>query len=358
MTLRAPEAGELDRDRIAGELLRHLRTEAGLERAAFDGPPIRVMGGFETLIYAFQLTGAPPKLAGPLVVRVFPETGGVRQAKKEAVFQNAVAATGYPAPRVVVPGSERVIGGRAFNVMERVRGHSLMEDLLADPAAAPRVADQLAQTLADLHELRSSPVADSLRDAGIPAHEATLAGRLRYLQPYVADRALAHLEPGMAWLLENQLSERDVLSVCHGDFHPGNVMVDDGRVTGVLDWPGGQLADPEYDVAVSLVLVAVAGPTLAEGVPAGTFEAFADRYVEAYSRRRALDSGRLSFYRAYRVLRAFLRGTAARTPGVAPELLPRDQYPWAAAGTLRRLAGVFQEITGIALPLPSGVEPE
>ncbi|MCH8346269.1 MAG: phosphotransferase, partial [Chloroflexi bacterium] len=155
MTLQAPETGEFDGDRVAGELLRHLQTEPGLERAAFDGPPVRLMGGFETLIYAFRLTGAPSELSGPLVVRVFAEAGGVPQARKEAVFQNAVAGTGYPAPRVVVPGCERVMGGRAFNVMERVPGHSLMEDLLADMAAAPRVADQLAQTLAELHAVPS-----------------------------------------------------------------------------------------------------------------------------------------------------------------------------------------------------------
>ena len=271
------------------------------------------------------------------------------QARKEAVFQNAVAGTGYPAPRVVAPGGERVIGGRAFNVMERVSGHSLMADLLADLAAAPRVVDQLAQTLADLHAVPSGGVADSLRDAGIPEHEATLAGRLRYLQSYVADSALAHLGPGVAWLLENQPSERDVLSVCHGDFHPGNVMVDGGRVMGFV-----QLADPEYDVAVSLVLMSVAAPELVSDVPP---EAFALGYFESYSRRSTVDPDRVRYYRAYRAMRAFLRGTAALTPGVNPRLLPRDQYPWAADGVVWRLAGVIQETTSVAVPLPSGVGP-
>ena len=87
MTLQAPETGEFDGDRVAGGLLRHLQTEPGLERTAFDGPPVRLMGGFETLIYAFRLTGAPSELSGPLVVRVFAEAGGVPQARKEAVFQ-------------------------------------------------------------------------------------------------------------------------------------------------------------------------------------------------------------------------------------------------------------------------------
>ncbi len=64
MTLQAPDAGELDADRIADELLRHLRTEPGLEGTFFAESPERLMGGFETLIYAFQFAGAPSELAG------------------------------------------------------------------------------------------------------------------------------------------------------------------------------------------------------------------------------------------------------------------------------------------------------
>jgi aminoglycoside phosphotransferase (APT) family kinase protein len=125
-------------------------------------------------------------------------------------------------------------------------------------------------------------------------------------------------------------------------------------VTGVLDWAGEQLSDPEHDVAVSLVLVAVGAPMLAANVPAAAFEAFAGEYLAAYEKRRPLDPDRLSYYRAYRVLRAFLRGTASRTPGVAQELLPRDNYPWSAEGALRRLADLFQDITGVELPVRAG----
>ncbi len=250
-----------------------------------------------------------------------------------------------------------MIDGRAFNIMERIPGHSLMEDMFTDAEAGPRVADQLAQTLADLHAMPSSSVEESLRAAGFPMQQANLSSGLRHIQRYVAESAMAHLAPATEWLTQNQPSERDTLSVCHGDFHPGNVMADAGRITGVLDWPGALLADPEYDVAITLTLIAVAGPALADNVPAEVFEAFANGYLEAYSRRRPVPPARLRYYRAYRAIRAFVRATAARTPGVDPDLLPRDQYPWAEEGAARRLAGVIKDTTGIDVPLPPGVEP-
>ncbi len=357
MTSQTPDAAEVDAGQVADELLRLLRTQPDMESVSFAEPPRRLMGGFETLIYAFRLSDAATHLAGPLVLRLLAEPGGMIQAGKEAVFQNAVAATGYPAPRVLVAGGERTIGGRAFNVMERVSGHSMMEDLLAVLATGPEVADLLAQTHASLHAVPSDRIATAIEGAGIPLRAVSLAGQLDNLQRYVADDALAHLEPCVTWLLEKRPVERDQLVVCHGDFHPGNVMVDSGKVAGVLDWSGALLADPEYDIAVSLVLVSVAAPELASDVPPEALKAFALGYLESYSRRRRVDPERVRYYRAYRAMRAFLRGTAARTPGVNPGLLPRDQYPWAAEGVVRRLAGVIQETTGIAVPLPPGVEP-
>ena len=70
--------------------------------------------------------------------------------------------------------------------------------------------------------------------------------------------------------------------------------------------------------------MAVAAPELVSDVPLEGFEAFALAYLESYSRRRTVDLERVRYYRAYRAMRAFLRGTGALTPGVNHELLPRD----------------------------------
>jgi aminoglycoside phosphotransferase (APT) family kinase protein len=162
------------------------------------------------------------------VVRIFPESGGAAKGAREAAFHNAIADADFPSPRVIISSGSGTISRRAFNVME---------SLFADPANATRIADQLAETLVELHTVPVNGISSSLRDAGIEVSRSSSGGNLSYLQSYTADPALAHLEPGAAWLTANTPPERDVLSICHGGYHPGNVMVDNGQVTGVLDWP-------------------------------------------------------------------------------------------------------------------------
>ena len=357
VALQNPDAGGFEDEQVRDEFLAFLRVEADVDSLSFTENPVRLLGGFDTLIFAFSPDGAPQELAGPLIVRVFPDMAGQGQAKKEAVFQNAMADAGYAAPRVLIHCGARTIAGRAFNVMERVSGHSPMEDMMSGPEVAPRVTDQLARAHVDLHDLPSGDIAGSLRESGVSAEAFTTSGQLRFIERYAAEPALSHLTPLVDWLVANRPEQRDELSICHGDFHPGNIMVDGERVSGILDWPGAVLADAEYDVAASVVLITVGGSSLAPDTPPEIFEAFAAGYLDSYSQQRTLDPERLRYYRASRAVRAFLRRSAARTSRVARDLAPRDQYPWTEEGAVRRLARVISETTGIDAPLPPGVEP-
>ena len=107
MTLQSPETGGLDENQIKESVLEHIRAERSVPSLSFAEDPARLMGGFDTLVYAFRLAGAPTDLAGPLVLRVFPGPGGVGQASKEAIFQNAVASSGFPVPKVIVAGGDK-----------------------------------------------------------------------------------------------------------------------------------------------------------------------------------------------------------------------------------------------------------
>lgn len=67
------------------------------------------------------------------------------------------------------------------------------------------------------------------------------------------------------------------LGLCHGDFHPGNVLVDDGVVTGVVDWSAAWLGPAEADVATCRADLAV---VLGEKAP----DDFLGAYQEASDR--------------------------------------------------------------------------
>ena len=42
-------------------------------------------------------------------------------------------------------------------------------------------------------------------------------------------------------------------TLIHGDFMWDNVLVEDGRITGIIDWGGGAFGDPRYDLALAIL---------------------------------------------------------------------------------------------------------
>lgn len=47
--------------------------------------------------------------------------------------------------------------------------------------------------------------------------------------------------------------------VMHGDLHAGNLLVDDGQLSGLVDWDRAAIGDPRVDVAYAAVSLALAG---------------------------------------------------------------------------------------------------
>src|SRR5207248_7580633 len=137
---------------------------------------------------------------------------------------------------------------------------------------------------------------------------STFDGYLDSLARRIDRAGLAGLAPLLAWLRERRPAD-DPLAVCHGDFHPQNVLVEHGAATGVLDWPNALLADPVFDVAstlgilrfVPVDLVSTSRPLrwLARvGQPL-----LAARYLAGYRRRRAIPVERLGYYQVAAGLR-------------------------------------------------------
>jgi len=156
----------------------------------------------------------------------------------EFAVQRAAFEAGVATPEPLAYGSD-------FIVMRYAPGS-------AAPAAVRAVADpdalarELARTLACLHRLTpdrlalpalAAPPADPGR-AMIAAYRALLDARSRaYPVLEWGLRALEHAPPA---------PHRVVL--CHGDFRAGNFLIDDGRLSGVLDWEFARWGDPCADL--------------------------------------------------------------------------------------------------------------
>lgn len=316
-------------DDLSGRLLAYLRAAFADDRPGYAPdyaePPSRMRGGSQAHIYRFGLSGAPPGLKGPLVLRLYPRGYDAERAVKEGLVQNGLARQGYPTPRVHATCADRSVLGGVFLVME-FRPGGLM--LHAAPEAAPAM---LGETHAALHRLDPRPILESFRARGWPASRFRYEGELAVLRERARRRP--RLRPVVDWLSANRPPEPEPPAICHGDFHPLNLLVRDGEVAGVLDWSDAVAADPALDVACTMLLIRVFGRRVLS--PPESDRA-AVTYLEAYRAREPLDPGRLDYYRIRRCLIGLMDGADG-------------QAAWRHPAIARELAADVRRVTGIAV---------
>ena len=336
----------------APALLAHLRRELHAPALAYAEPPAAISGGYDTRIFGFRLAGGPAEWSGPLILRVLNPAHDPARALRERATQNALAGLGSPVPRVLTACVDRAPLGAGFMVMDRAAGRPLLD------ARRPGVAWTLAETHARLHALNPEPVLRALDDEGRAAgwgfdrDTVSFEGHLASLDRRIREAGLAGLAGGMRWLLGAGPGASGPRVICHGDFHPQNVLAVDGRVTAVLDWPNMVVAAPEYDVASTRVILTQT-PVALFPVPAALRPLLAAgrrilvaRYLAVYRKRRALDRARLPYFEAAACMRGLVRVAAARA-GEGAALSPLD-----ASSFGERLAARFGRVSGVPVTLP------
>jgi len=142
--------------------------------------------------------------------------------------------------------------------------------------------------------------------------------------------------------MENRRPEPEHPAVCHGDFHALNILVHDGKVSGVLDWPGFAIADPVFDIANTIVLTTIPAKHLSasmEGFSSVDWDLAAELYLSAYRTRKKLDSTNLDYYRVRRCVMALIQGF-------------EGQKVWQHPMIVRDLVGYILKTTSIQITLP------
>jgi uncharacterized protein (TIGR02172 family) len=167
------------------------------------------------------------------VVKLFSPSFSGPAVEQEAEVARTVHATGLSAPAV-----DRVVKveGRAGIVYERVDGPTLLSGLARQPWRVVGVARLMGRLHADMHS-RAAPALPSQRERLLRKIEAAapLTVKLR------AD-ALAVLQ-----------KLPDSNSLCHGDFHPDNILETRAGPV-IIDWHDATHGHPQADVARTLVL--------------------------------------------------------------------------------------------------------
>ncbi len=239
------------------------------------------------------------------VLKLFRDWYPAEDVRFEAQVARTVHATGLAVPAV---GDVIEVEGRWGIVYERVDGVSMLQRLISKPWAVARFARLLAKLQAAMHS-RTAPE--------LPSQRRRLERRIQAAKPLPPDLKDAALR-ALA-----RLPDADV--ICHGDFHPDNVLMT-ARGSVIIDWIDATRGHPLADVARTSLIMRLGG------LPPGA------------ARRWLIQALRALFHTAY------LRRYFQLRPG-SRQLLAAWQVP-VAAGHLEE--GIVEEERLVAL-VASGV---
>lgn len=323
----------MDDSEVVTRLLQYLAKEFDCPNLGYAEPPARISGGRDASIFGFALHDAPEALSGPLILRLNRAEVREERVRLETIVHNWLAAQRYACPDVRVTGADPSVLGGVFTVMTRLPGRPLAHEIeriwgdrgmigratgvLRVWAILARVIDAWVDTQIRLHTLEPAPLLAAVSAGGLDPATITFEGQLRAISTTIEQLSPSGLKPAVAWLNAHRPSATLPSAVCHGDFHPLNILARNGKVTGVIDWVNIVVAPAEMDVGSAIANIATAPFGVPRGVQFALRIVMAHilrRYQRTYTERRALDEDAVRYFQVFRCvhqLASVLRSRAA-----------------------------------------------
>lgn len=175
------------------------------------------------------------------VLKLFYDWFELEDIEYEARIARAIHASGLPVPTV---GDVIRVNGRNGLVYQRLDGDTMLKKMTRKPWSV----FEYARRMAELHfEMHSSPI-----QADIPSQRQKLGSKIRH-----AEALPEHLRAKALVALETM---PDYNRLCHGDFHPNNILMTvQGEI--VIDWIDASNGNPLADVARTTILALGAAET-------------------------------------------------------------------------------------------------
>jgi Ser/Thr protein kinase RdoA (MazF antagonist) len=255
------------------------------QQLGVDGVPVarRLPGGAACDVFVIEV--ARDHEVGSVVLKIFPPDNA-----GSATFEWAALTTAVQAP---IPTTEPIAfdeGGGWFGtpsiVMSRVPGSPVWE-----PTDVAEWTRQLALSLARIHETAAGRVPPSLTRPAI-------------WQRWTPEGLPSGLAESVQIVLARLTESTSESGLCHGDFHPGNVLFEGSVASGVVDWVSARWGPTLSDVGRCRSALSI--------WPGGDAP---DRFLEHYSSavNRSVDglgywdalSGALTFEHGPRVAASF-----------------------------------------------------
>jgi aminoglycoside phosphotransferase (APT) family kinase protein len=207
----------------------------------------KLSGGASQETWRFDI--AHPEGAIGAILRRAPQGYGAAPGRaaglgNEAALMQLAYQAGVPSPRVLHVLQPADDLGTGF-IMLRVEGETIARKILRDTAfadARPRLARQLGGIAAGIH---------GIAPARLPKLRAMTSGDeiaelRREVRGFGWPRPVFEL--ALRWLADHDPGPPDEVTLVHGDFRHGNLIIGPDGVRAVLDWELAHLGDPMEDL--------------------------------------------------------------------------------------------------------------
>jgi aminoglycoside phosphotransferase (APT) family kinase protein len=208
---------------------------------------VRLSGGASQETWSFDIVHPHGNVGA--ILRRAPQGYGAAPARAaglnaEAMLMQRAHDAGVPSPRVLHVLQPQDDLGTGF-IMERVEGETIPRKILRDDQFAqvrPKLARQLGSVLAAIHglDLRGLP---ELRRMTAAKEIAELE---RDYRSFEWPRPVFEL--ALRWLRDRDPGPSAEVTLVHGDFRHGNLIIGPDRVRAVLDWELAHFGDPMEDL--------------------------------------------------------------------------------------------------------------
>ena len=214
---------------------------------------------------------------------------------EEFILLKTALAAGVTVPEALWLCRDPLVLGKDFIVMRRVAGDAAGHRLVKDERVRQNgeaLVDRLGEELARIHTITPPAAGLDFLPEPEPGPALYWIDRFRHC----LDRlAMPHpvLEWGLKWLERNAPTEAEIV-LCHHDFRTGNYMVDENRLTGILDWEFAGWSDFHEDIGWFCAKCWRFGANDREAGGVGARETFYRAYERASGRR--IDPGTVFYW--------------------------------------------------------------
>jgi aminoglycoside phosphotransferase (APT) family kinase protein len=207
----------------------------------------RLSGGASQETWTFDIVH-PGGTVGAILRRAPPGYGAAPTRAAgldvEARLMQLAHDAGVPSPRVMYVLTPEDGLGTGF-IMARIEGETIARKILRDEKfaqARPKLARQLGEAAAGIHGL---PLAQlpKLREMSATREIGELDREYRSF-----DWPRPVFELALRWLRDHDPGPSDELTLVHGDFRHGNLIIGPDGLRAVLDWELAHLGDPMEDL--------------------------------------------------------------------------------------------------------------